>query len=62
MSKKFKPYRPYLALYLNLGFMSLGTQLMSYANERNVFNYIMLEWKFFKWGGKFNLYKPGRDY
>ena len=59
---KLRPYRPYLNAWLDLGFMSFHTELMHHANERYVFNYVVLSWKFFKWGGKFNLYKPGEDF
>lgn len=61
MSKKFKRYKPYLNTWLDLGFMSFHTSLVNRAVDRNVFNYIELDWRFFKWGGKFNLYRPGED-
>lgn len=60
--KKLRPYKPYLFLALDLGFVSLYTQVWRQSYERDAFDYIRLEWRFFKWNGAFNLYKPGKDY
>ena len=56
---KWKLYKPYLFMALDLGFMRFQTQLMRQAVERYAFDYIRLSWRFFKWKGEFNLYKPG---
>lgn len=56
----WRPYKPYLYAHLDLGFMGFGTQIMRQAVERYAYDYIRLEWYFFKWKGAFNLYKPGR--
>ena len=60
--KKLRPYKPYLDLWINLGFFGVRTELMHYALDRDAYTYIGLEWHFFKWNGKFKLYKPGREY
>jgi hypothetical protein len=52
-------YKPYLEANLDLGFMSLHTEVMHYNFPRDQFNYIVLYWSFFKWRGQFRLYKPG---
>lgn len=56
----WRPYKPYLFMALDLGFMSFQTQLMRQAYERDAFDYIRISWRLFKWKGEFNLYKPGR--
>ena len=62
MSKRFRLYKPYLRADLQLGFMGFHTEIVHRSYERDVFNYIELQWYFFKWNGRFNLYKPGEDY
>jgi hypothetical protein len=57
----WRPYRPYLAMHLEFGFMGFQTVLMKQAYERYVYDYIRLEWRFFRWRGGFNLYKPGNQ-
>lgn len=60
--KKFKfprIYKPYLSLTFDVGFMAFNTDIWRNPIERDCFDYIMLRWKFFKWNGKFNLYRPG---
>ncbi len=51
-------YKPYLSFYLSLGFLSIRTDVMHHAYERDAYDYIRLDWKLFKWSGGFNLYKP----
>ena len=59
--KKRRIYKPYLDIYLDVGFMRLKTELWRQSYERHEFTYIMLYWQFFKWSGKLRLYKPGVD-
>lgn len=61
LTKKRRLYKPYLSLYLDVGFLRLRTDVMHRAYERDVYDYIRLDWKLFKWSGGFNLYKPGVD-
>lgn len=61
LTKKRHVYKPYLAFYLDVGFLRLRTDVMHRAHERDIYDYIRLDWKFFKWAGGFNLYKPGVD-
>lgn len=58
---KIKLYKPYLDLYLDLGFVSVRTSLMHQSYERYEYDYIVLGWRLFKLNGGFKLYKPGRD-
>ena len=61
LNKKRYIYKPYLEFYLDIGFVRLRTSVMHRAYERDVYDYIRLDWKLFKWSGGFNLYKPGAD-
>ena len=61
LTKKRYIYKPYLMFYLDVGFLRLRTSVMHRAIERDVYDYIYLDWKFLKWSGGFNLYKPGVD-
>lgn len=61
LTQKRYMYKPYLAFYLDLGFLRLRTEIMHRAVERDVYDYIRLDWKLFKWSGGLNLYKPGVD-
>ncbi len=61
LTKKRRVYKPYLSFYLDLGFLRLQTDVMHRAYERDVYDYIRLDWKLFKLTGGFNLYKPGVD-
>ena len=51
--------KPYLDFVFDLGFMHFRTVLMREAIERHAYDYIALQWKFFKWNGQFRLYRPG---
>jgi hypothetical protein len=55
-------YKPYLDMYLSLGFAYLQTVVMNQEVGRDAYTYIGLRWKFFKWDGQFRLYRPGYDY
>lgn len=54
--------KPYIDIYLNLGFIGLKTEIMHERFDRDEFTYFDIRWSFFKWGGKFRLYrrKDGR--
>jgi hypothetical protein len=58
---RWRYYKPYLAVYLDLGFLSLRTDLMHESYESDIYTYILLAWSFFKWKGKIHLYRPGYD-
>lgn len=53
--------RPYLDFYLDVGFLSIRTDLMHVALNEDSYVYIRLSWRFFKWEGGFKLYEPGRE-
>lgn len=59
--KLARMYKPYLDFYLSLGFMRIGTEVWREPVDRYEFTYISLYWQFFKWEGRFRLYKPGQD-
>lgn len=61
LTKKRHIYKPYLSVYFDVGFLSLRTDVMHMAYERYAHDYIRLDWRFLKWNGGFNLYKPGVD-
>ena len=48
--------RPYLHFFLDLGFLDIRTALMYEAVERGTTEYIVLSWRFFRWGSEFRLY------
>lgn len=52
--------KPYIDASLNLGFMGFYTHIMTHRFEAIEFEYIALHWYFFKWNGKFRLYKRER--
>lgn len=52
--------RPYLDFYLDVGFLSIRTDLMHVVLHEDVYVYIRLSWRLFKWEGGFKLYEPGR--
>ena len=57
-----KPRRlkmPYLDLYIRLPLLDVRTDLMMTAIERNVYEYIGLYVRFWKWSFTFRLYEPG---
>ncbi len=60
-TKKRHIYKPYIEFYLDLGFVRFRTSVMHRAVERDVYDYIRVDWKLFKWSGGFNMYKPGVD-
>ena len=51
-------YKPRVAFYLDLGFLSLRTHIMCIAYERRAYEYLRISWHFFKWRGDFDLYVP----
>ena len=62
--KKFKfpkLYKPYLDFVVDVGFAHIRTVLMRQSYERYTYDYISIQWKLFKWNGKFGLYRPGMD-
>lgn len=61
LTKKRHFYKPYIEFYLDFGFVSFRTSVMHRAYERDVYDYIRVDWKLFKWSGGFNMYKPGVD-
>lgn len=58
---RIKFYKPYFELYLRLPLIDIHTDVMSERFESNIFVYISLFVKVWKWEWKFRLYKPGYD-
>ena len=56
--KKRRFNLPYLSIFFDVGFLVLRTDLMAHSAKTRTFNYIVLEWKFFKWSGQLRLYSP----
>ena len=51
-------YRPTVAFYLDLGFLSVRTNLMYYAFESRTLDYLRIGWHLFAWKGEFDLFSP----
>lgn len=59
MSKLAYWFRPEFRLYISLGFSEVHTDLFSYRVEQDVFTFIRLYVRFFKWQFDFDLYETG---
>ena len=51
---------PYLYFMLDLGWVHFRTTLMYRCYNKDIFEYIALDWKIFKWHGSFKLYDTDR--
>lgn len=49
---------PYLELHIAVPFFSASTQIMQYAFDRDIYIYIALKVRLFKWQQTFRLYRP----
>jgi hypothetical protein len=53
---------PLLHLYIEIPFISIRTSLMHYKYEAQLFEYIMLGVRVYKWSTEFKLYGRKEDY